>query len=508
MKIGILGASNTVMKSSWVEILERHMDVEKCAAGSSGSALGVYKFVEKNFSSAKNFYVLNFGVSEHLEFLTGVVDPSHISQGVESLYGLMGGSPHNAITVFFPLQEFYDGKPDLSYDIHRYQAEKNNVIMIDGYLFVRELLRHLSYVGYRSLFRDQYHLSPVLARYMGYAVVEMIRILSGKSKVACGERPEIKYYVVSGDDIELSNLRKVDVENSEFRERISVLERGKQVVVSGKGEIHGLYIDCNNSRSKVKITGSGGTVIKNLYCPPGVIPRGKSIFKFVTLKKPLSFDGELIIENVDDEHSVTEATRDERNLSDNVCETWICGLLLSKGESVVPVYALSEYNSLQEQANEVLSFYAMQCAQALSFFIKNPIDYYEKIEGQNKEVDDYVRVSEYLFKGLGRQDVSECIRSESVRRGLGTMVLDDEGFIKKSGLFDVEYYLGMYGDVKRAGVDPLRHYCTNGYREGRNPSSKFNTSKYSSEKNLPKDVNPLLHYLVNDLKLSRRGDAV
>lgn len=69
--------------------------------------------------------------------------------------------------------------------------------------------------------------------------------------------------------------------------------------------------------------------------------------------------------------------------------------------------------------------------------------------------------------------------------------------IKKSGLFDPEYYLKTYVDVRKADVDPLKHFCKNGWREGRNPSANFNTKRYMSQYPMLKDtgMNPLLHYI-------------
>ena len=69
--------------------------------------------------------------------------------------------------------------------------------------------------------------------------------------------------------------------------------------------------------------------------------------------------------------------------------------------------------------------------------------------------------------------------------------------IKKSGLFDPEYYLRTYIDVRKADVDPLKHFCKRGWKEGRNPSANFNTKHYLSRHPELKEsgVNPLIHYI-------------
>lgn len=73
-----------------------------------------------------------------------------------------------------------------------------------------------------------------------------------------------------------------------------------------------------------------------------------------------------------------------------------------------------------------------------------------------------------------------------------------ESLISKSGLFDPEYYLSQNKDVKKAGIDPLRHYLLHGGLEGRNPSKYFDSPFYLSRNADVREsgINPLVHYLV------------
>ena len=65
--------------------------------------------------------------------------------------------------------------------------------------------------------------------------------------------------------------------------------------------------------------------------------------------------------------------------------------------------------------------------------------------------------------------------------------------IEKSKYFDKKWYLRTYPDVKKAGVDPVEHYMKYGWKEGRNPSKKFDTEGYMKRySNVT--INPLLHY--------------
>lgn len=65
-------------------------------------------------------------------------------------------------------------------------------------------------------------------------------------------------------------------------------------------------------------------------------------------------------------------------------------------------------------------------------------------------------------------------------------------------LFDALWYLDQNQDVASSGVDPLLHYITQGWREGRNPNPLFDTNWYLRQN---PDVsaageNPLVHYVL------------
>jgi hypothetical protein len=75
-----------------------------------------------------------------------------------------------------------------------------------------------------------------------------------------------------------------------------------------------------------------------------------------------------------------------------------------------------------------------------------------------------------------------------------------------SGLFDAAWYLLGNPDVRAAGLDPLMHFCRNGWREGRKPNRYFDPAWYLDQH---PDVraacmNPLLHYLRHGDREGRR----
>jgi glycosyltransferase involved in cell wall biosynthesis len=69
--------------------------------------------------------------------------------------------------------------------------------------------------------------------------------------------------------------------------------------------------------------------------------------------------------------------------------------------------------------------------------------------------------------------------------------------IRNSGLFDEDFYRSMYPDINPAPVDPILHYCEQGWREGRNPSDDFDTAFYlgTYDDIAWTGTNPFWHYV-------------
>ena len=76
-------------------------------------------------------------------------------------------------------------------------------------------------------------------------------------------------------------------------------------------------------------------------------------------------------------------------------------------------------------------------------------------------------------------------------------LFSDYAAIRKSGLFDPEYYLATYPDVAERNLDPLVHYLEEGASQGRNPNADFDGSFYLEQcRGLGEEpANALLHYL-------------
>ena len=68
--------------------------------------------------------------------------------------------------------------------------------------------------------------------------------------------------------------------------------------------------------------------------------------------------------------------------------------------------------------------------------------------------------------------------------------------VRKSPLFNKDWYLHRYPDVKNRKIDPAWHYCMFGWREGRQPCPDFDSVAYLQINSDVKDAgtNPLYHY--------------
>ena len=68
--------------------------------------------------------------------------------------------------------------------------------------------------------------------------------------------------------------------------------------------------------------------------------------------------------------------------------------------------------------------------------------------------------------------------------------------IQDSCLFDADFYINNYPEVKKYRYGPIVHYIKHGIREGKNPNSTFNTVFYlTTYKDV--NINPLVHYILH-----------
>ena len=83
----------------------------------------------------------------------------------------------------------------------------------------------------------------------------------------------------------------------------------------------------------------------------------------------------------------------------------------------------------------------------------------------------------------------------------------DIWLVRRSELFDRDWYLARNKDVERERIDPAKHYLYFGGFEGRDPGPKFSSSQYLESYDDVKlsGINPLLHYIKYGKKEGRKS---
>jgi GT2 family glycosyltransferase/glycosyltransferase involved in cell wall biosynthesis len=94
-----------------------------------------------------------------------------------------------------------------------------------------------------------------------------------------------------------------------------------------------------------------------------------------------------------------------------------------------------------------------------------------------------------MFATIFRRLKSSCIQWLRNRKAIHEL--------RKSALFDRDYYLDANPEVRAKGLDPIVHYCKYGWREGKCPNPLFDSAWYLRRYPEVKSagVNPLLHFI-------------
>jgi glycosyltransferase involved in cell wall biosynthesis len=98
------------------------------------------------------------------------------------------------------------------------------------------------------------------------------------------------------------------------------------------------------------------------------------------------------------------------------------------------------------------------------------------------------------WRSLSRELLPRFLKASQVRR------------IRASSLFDPQWYLASYPDVKKSGIEPAWHYLRYGADEMRNPGPGFSTTTYrKAHPELPLIANPLLDALAHQRTMDARS---
>ena len=127
-----------------------------------------------------------------------------------------------------------------------------------------------------------------------------------------------------------------------------------------------------------------------------------------------------------------------------------------------------------------------------------------------KKVKNYKQLNYYIRENKEKDIYIEKLK-KSLEYRVGKIILlpfskiieflkfiRNYNLIKKSGLFDIDYYFSQNEDLKKIKIDPIKHYLKIGWKEGRNPSANFNTNAYLSKRFDVKfaKICPLVHYIM------------
>ncbi|WP_370244209.1 hypothetical protein [Alteromonas abrolhosensis] len=172
--------------------------------------------------------------------------------------------------------------------------------------------------------------------------------------------------------------------------------------------------------------------------------------------------------------------------------------------------AKREYMALEHKFNEIEEWKRLQRSEHIRETKQLQREYSKlevKFKHQRGELAKYRHQVERLTSELENIKTSGSWKIGAPARAVGKVISkvdrkklklrQDAGLIYTSELFDADWYLNTYPDVKSANIDPAEHYLEYGAKEGRLPSASFDGNWYL--KRYPdvadSDVNPLVHYL-------------
>lgn len=129
---------------------------------------------------------------------------------------------------------------------------------------------------------------------------------------------------------------------------------------------------------------------------------------------------------------------------------------------------------------------------------------YRKVIAERLEIEHIVQFNIRLAERRLRAKHGAAA-DEIIARIQRELALEDEINTVRSH-FDNDYYIACNPDVAQAGIDPVWHYCVQGWREGLNPHPGFSTRSYleSNPDVAAAGLNPFRHFIEHGREEGRR----
>lgn len=155
-------------------------------------------------------------------------------------------------------------------------------------------------------------------------------------------------------------------------------------------------------------------------------------------------------------------------------------------------HAARRIRTLEQQLADARRSAARLVAQAEELCVSTHAAETRAAEAEQRLAGLTSRISWRLTRPL--RALTGMLRWRPADDGARRVVLEE---IRRSGLFDPDWYLARNPDVAKSGVDPAGHYLDHGASEGRAPGPAFDARRYlvSNPDVAATGANPLLHYL-------------
>lgn len=374
MKIGILGGSNSILKSGWSPVFfnQRPQDeITNFSVGGSGTALGLYRLCTSSSIVGLDFVIVEFCVNDYWLVKEGILDEERLGIYVFNLLAGLASQGIKPIVLIIPTVVTVAAGSEVR-DIWLRQASALNVPVIDVHLIFQGISKATGIPG-RSFFPrdDGSHPKQCAQRLIGlYASFALDRICAEKDawQVRLPQNYYFPFYASALKDYFpglVIHRRTSLIETSLVR-----FEPGIPYKMECSDKLHGIFANRSPVTGICRIVWGEKEIIKNLRSKaPDGRPWALNM-EFVTLRDSPNMESPdfAIFEAADHVCETTEPTPASSNPKES-CAIEIEGLLLSnqpvpKGEELCE----DLYRNLRTESVIVSTDY-IELAEIIAFVV-------------------------------------------------------------------------------------------------------------------------------------------
>lgn len=263
LRVLVIGTSNAIYKDGYVGGIRDHLSVsavDRYAVGASPSVIIPFLGLDIDFS-IYDLVVFDTAINDRNYYKYNSIRKGQIREFIEWGVDRCRKANVTAFLLLMPSKKAFN-KETISGTIYHKIAKENNLPILDGFEYVREVCRETD-IGINNVFIDNFHINKPIAFKLGQKIIDVFLEHDKTISRRASNIIPPKFYRLDARDFSTSTVRRSSsIAGAEFF-RLEATEKLRLPVKPGDMPV-GIAFNAPKSSGSLSISGVSPALVKSL----------------------------------------------------------------------------------------------------------------------------------------------------------------------------------------------------------------------------------------------------